>query len=79
MFGSMAMGSTILATAVLTYLFYGSASEGSLLQAPIGMMMISGMTTSAAFIQCAFGHSSEEQAKECCTQPTGGSTKAGCC
>lgn len=77
MLGSMAMGSTVLATAFLAFLFYGSVSQGSLLQAPIGMMMISSMASSVAFVQCAIDHSSPD--KECCDTHVDGSTKAGCC
>lgn len=79
MLGSLAMGSTILATVFLAFLFIGSASAGSLLQAPVGMMMISGMVSSAAFVQCAFNHNSTEEEKGCCVNSNDDTSKVGCC
>jgi len=76
--GSLAMISTILSSVILGFLFYNSLGAANLMSAPIGMMLTSGLVTSAAFIQCAVTHSGEQES--CCEQSTEGDTKAiGCC
>lgn len=85
-FGSIAMFSTILSSLALGYLFFSTFGTGEPAQTQIGMMMISGIITSAAFLQCAITHSSindpELVTSGCCGTPSeeGQNTqKAGCC
>lgn len=72
--GSVAMLSTILSSVILGFLFYNSLGVNNSMSAPIGMMFTSGLATSAAFIQCAVNHSTEQEA--CCEQPADGTA---CC
>lgn len=73
--GGLAMMSTILSTVILGFLFYSSFGNTSIFQAPLGMMLISGVLSSSAFIQCAVNHNSSEE-KACCEQPADGTA---CC
>lgn len=87
--GSIAMTATNLTTVAMVFLFFGSFQEGLLLQAPFGMMLISGVASSTAFIHFGLNHDSQPQ--ECCTSTSEGlsycniaNTKAtranvGCC
>lgn len=72
--GSIAMLSTILSTVILGYLFYNSLELDHSTSVIQGMMFTSGLITTAAFIQCAANHNSDQN--DCCDQPADGTA---CC
>lgn len=78
--GSIAMFSTFLSSILLGYLFYNSIGANNFVNTPLGMMLTSGLITSAAFIQCAMNHGSEQEAgcDKSLSKETN-TTSTGCC